>query len=560
MAVSEQFDLKQVLTSIAASMVNTKLNSSMSAQQAETNDVEIFANQLGRNLVVSMADMGVESAITLTSPNLEGAAAQALGTTIGTPIGEHLGAEITDLAHPYQQVSTSPQFSQQVDQTEQKLGVDPRSPSQPDFKSQQSAQQQTRDFFARLNASDLNDGIADQKLPSVTIDLSNSATATADLTSASAASSASAGQLAFGSQGLTLAQTATSAISAATNRNSFFNSSGRSTLPTLPIARDSKDPLVAMGVVAPSAMPTPAPTSISSNPTSMWSKAANIVNEAADSKFVAEINGIGSGVANTFIKAGSALLHPIDNIIKPTAQLVMDVSVLAFDNDAVDTTQAAARMDTRWSEMKQAATTTYSNLTSSNPYMQGRAIGGLLATVGTFAYGGDVAAMVGEGTENAAARTMFELTASPNPEGAMTRQAAMLSNNVGYNISPTSWFRDYPAIGPTGTYLTDYRTVGEVLGPIRPNQEFSVGLFSSGNQFSFFKARTLELNLGLEPSSLSNGFRFSSVTGINRMNLLPVEQGANSFFLGVGQGLPNGGPEIKVDPIPTSPWPWKFTI
>lgn len=33
----------------------------------------------------------------------------------------------------------------------------------------------------------------------------------------------------------------------------------------------------------------------------------------------------------------------------------------------------------------------------------------------------------------------------------------------------------------------------------------------------------------------------------------PLE--GNRFFLGPGKGLPNGGPELVIDPVPTKPWP-----
>ena len=71
------------------------------------------------------------------------------------------------------------------------------------------------------------------------------------------------------------------------------------------------------------------------------------------------------------------------------------------------------------------------------------------------------------------------------------------------------------------------------------------------------KTKSLALNLGLEDSNqLINGFRFSRVSGINDMSPRSPFFYENKNFV-PGQGLPNGGPEIIVDPIPTFPWPWR---
>jgi hypothetical protein len=57
---------------------------------------------------------------------------------------------------------------------------------------------------------------------------------------------------------------------------------------------------------------------------------------------------------------------------------------------------------------------------------------------------------------------------------------------------------------------------------------------------------------------LNNGFRFSKITGINEMNLrFPEENFINPNFKGLDQGLPNGDPELIIDPLSTKTWPWK---
>lgn len=130
----------------------------------------------------------------------------------------------------------------------------------------------------------------------------------------------------------------------------------------------------------------------------------------------------------------------------------------------------------------------------------------------------------------------------------------MVLNDVGYNVSPINWFKEFPQIGKEATYLTDYRGISTVLGPVRANQEFNVGLFNYGNKVSFFKTRTLERNLGLDPGSLSSGFKFSRVTGISKS--FPRSPLYGNEFFTRGAGLPGGAPEIAIDPLTVVKWPW----
>jgi hypothetical protein len=136
----------------------------------------------------------------------------------------------------------------------------------------------------------------------------------------------------------------------------------------------------------------------------------------------------------------------------------------------------------------------------------------------------------------------------------ISRQAGMLRRNVGFNISPESWFSTYSTLGRQGTSLTDYRAIGQILGPVRANQQFSTGWFSGEGQVSYFSAGRLEFALGLERGSLMDGFRFTRVSGIaDRSPRSPLV--GNQYFLGPGRGLPGGGPELVVDPVGTLDWP-----
>ena len=138
------------------------------------------------------------------------------------------------------------------------------------------------------------------------------------------------------------------------------------------------------------------------------------------------------------------------------------------------------------------------------------------------------------------------------------RLTATMRKDVGYNITPESTFEKYSHVGRHGTFVTDYRAVGSVLGPVRANQRFTVGLFTrmGRNQISFFRAWRLERALGLTRGSLREGFRFTRISKIARRNPRPpTATEGNLFFQGIGKGLPGGGPELLIDPIPTSPWP-----
>ncbi len=116
------------------------------------------------------------------------------------------------------------------------------------------------------------------------------------------------------------------------------------------------------------------------------------------------------------------------------------------------------------------------------------------------------------------------------------------------------WFRDFDVIGQYGTYVTDYRAIGEIIGPLRANTKFDVGFFTRGNQLSRYKVLQLEKALGLRPKTLTDGFRFTRVSHLNELHpRSPL--GGNYLFLEPGKGLPGGGPELLVDSIPTSPWP-----
>lgn len=150
----------------------------------------------------------------------------------------------------------------------------------------------------------------------------------------------------------------------------------------------------------------------------------------------------------------------------------------------------------------------------------------------------------------------FIATNTSREANFVQRQQAMLDADVGYNVSPESTFAQYPHVGRSGTFVTDGRAVADAIGHSGGSARYSVGLTTnvSRGRISYFRAWRAERALGLERGSLKGGFRVTEVQGIAGMSPRSPLTG-NPYFQGGGQGLPGGGPEVVVDPIPTSPWP-----
>jgi len=129
------------------------------------------------------------------------------------------------------------------------------------------------------------------------------------------------------------------------------------------------------------------------------------------------------------------------------------------------------------------------------------------------------------------------------------RQQRILDRDVAYNLSPEQWFRDYPFIGRSGTFVTDLQGLRDALGPVRPGR-YKITDTPGPRTISLATARRAERDLGLVPGSLSDEIRITRISGIGaRSPRSPLE--GNQFFLGPGKGLPNGAPEIVIDSIPT---------
>lgn len=116
----------------------------------------------------------------------------------------------------------------------------------------------------------------------------------------------------------------------------------------------------------------------------------------------------------------------------------------------------------------------------------------------------------------------------------------MLQENVGYNVSPLAWDQ-YPTIGRSGTFISDRQGVMGYFGDLRGASEVTVppSLVTQ-----------METDMGLVPGALQDGFKVRQVTGIRSLTPASPMEG-NQYFLGPGNHLPGGGPEVVIRSIPT---------
>jgi hypothetical protein len=133
------------------------------------------------------------------------------------------------------------------------------------------------------------------------------------------------------------------------------------------------------------------------------------------------------------------------------------------------------------------------------------------------------------------------VTRSERIAAARLRQHQLLLDNIGYNVSPISWDQ-YPTIGRGGTFVSDKKAITDILGDINGRTEINL---------TRMQASKMEGELGLEPGSLQNGFKLRQVT--NLMDMAPSSPlEGNAYFLGPGNHLPGGGPELVIRSIPTT--------
>ncbi|MCX8474598.1 MAG: LysM peptidoglycan-binding domain-containing protein [Sphingomonas sp.] len=123
---------------------------------------------------------------------------------------------------------------------------------------------------------------------------------------------------------------------------------------------------------------------------------------------------------------------------------------------------------------------------------------------------------------------------------ARARQWTMLQDNVGFNISPIAWDQ-YPTIGRSGTFVTDRAGAMGYFGDVSGVSKITVSPAVVGR---------IEADMGLVPGALQGGFKVRQVTGLQASNPYSPMTG-NQYFLGAGNHLPGGAPEMVINSIPT---------
>ncbi|WP_205631656.1 hypothetical protein [Collimonas pratensis] len=132
------------------------------------------------------------------------------------------------------------------------------------------------------------------------------------------------------------------------------------------------------------------------------------------------------------------------------------------------------------------------------------------------------------------------INVSETVAAARVRQATILQDNVGFNISPTAWDA-YPTIGRNGTFVSDQRGIMGYFGNAAGKSEITVAPST---------VTQIENDMGLVPGSLQDGFKVRQVTGVRDMSPVSPLEG-NQYFLGAGNHLPGGAPEMVINSIPT---------
>uniref|UniRef100_UPI0018800AB1 type IV secretion protein Rhs n=1 Tax=Xenorhabdus sp. BG5 TaxID=2782014 RepID=UPI0018800AB1 len=111
---------------------------------------------------------------------------------------------------------------------------------------------------------------------------------------------------------------------------------------------------------------------------------------------------------------------------------------------------------------------------------------------------------------------------------------------------PISADRSYSEIGRYGTFITDKQ------GALK----YFNGVESGEVTISKAVANQIERDMGLKTNSLREGFNIRKIEGIRNMNPhSPMPAIGNGNFLGSGQHLPGGAPEMVIDSVPTSTTP-----
>jgi hypothetical protein len=130
-------------------------------------------------------------------------------------------------------------------------------------------------------------------------------------------------------------------------------------------------------------------------------------------------------------------------------------------------------------------------------------------------------------------------------ESVKVRTDQLLKDNIGYNVSPRSYDKDFERIGKDATFVTDRKALEDVLGPLNK---------LDSSRITSQTVAKLEQGLGLESGSLSRGgLKIREIEDLKSRGVGSPVDTANKQFLGGGKGLPGGGPELTLsDRVSTS--------
>ena len=124
------------------------------------------------------------------------------------------------------------------------------------------------------------------------------------------------------------------------------------------------------------------------------------------------------------------------------------------------------------------------------------------------------------------------------------RTLGLLLGGRGINVTSLKAINNpkFLTIGGGGrTFVTDVEAIENIIGPLQ----------GSVINISRTQAGALESAFGLNPGSLQNN---SVITVVDNLlgRAARIPGGGNDFFLGVGRGLPGGGPELTITGVPSN--------
>jgi hypothetical protein len=301
----------------------------------------------------------------------------------------------------------------------------------------------------------------------------------------------------------------------------------------------------------------------------------NLLVRMGNSDVVRDINAFGQAFSDA-----NPIFHPWNNVISPLANFANDVVVMdVLPTDSQAYQDAQSRMSLRFNSA--AALASFANdvaimdvLPSNSAEFQDaysrmkdrfqnedeETVFRQLGTLAGAWAGTELGAIgVSELQLNRASAYFEKAKLEPIVGSTLARQLGMLADNAGYLVARISSFdRDTIGTKNSGTFLTDKEAITEIIGKKDPNQDYTVGLITFGNQVSYYKARLLALGLGTDQNRFLQGFRFAELTDLRNYHPASPLYGNDNHVMGAG--LPLGGPELWLkEPLETRAYTWSLS-